>query len=124
MPPRQLRLQSSINQLEKDYAQIIMNSRDGDGTGMLTSRMFTRHTFTMIDGSRLQITEEISGGVIEVSYYNWLDPNGSEIIKFHSEPHDGDKRYQTATEPHHIHPPEEAKLTNRTRYPNFHHQEL
>ncbi|MFC3798920.1 DUF6516 family protein [Cohnella sp. GCM10012308] len=76
------------------------------------------------DSSRLFVTEEISGGFIEVSYYNWVDPDGQNILKFHSEPHDGDPRYQTTTEPHHVHPPQTYALTNRTRFPNFHHQEL
>lgn len=115
---------SSIAQLEKDFAAIIMNSRDGDGSGLTTSRTVTRHTFTFIDGSRLYITEELSGGIIDVSYYNWVDQDGEDILKFHSDPHERDNRYQTATEPHHVHPPEGARLTNRTRYPNFHHQEL
>lgn len=86
--------------------------------------MFTRHTFVFVDGSKLYVSEQISGGLIEVSHHNWADPNGYEILKFHSEPHDGDRRYQTATEPHHVHPPTDMKLTNVTRYPNFHHQEL
>lgn len=100
-----------------------MDSQDGDATRQPTTRMFTRHTFVFIDGSRLYITEQISGEYIEVSYYNWVDENGNDILKFHSEPHD-DPKYQTETEPHHVHPPEDAKLTNITRYPNFYHQEL
>jgi hypothetical protein len=45
------------------------------------------------------------------------------ILKFHSEQHE-DEDYQTETEPHHIHPPEEGKLSNRARFPNYHHQDL
>jgi hypothetical protein len=78
----------------------------------------------IIDGSRLYVTEQLSGGIFDISYYNWVDARGDNILSFHSEPHDLDPRYQTATEPHHVHPPMEAKLTNLTRYSNFHHQEL
>ncbi|MGG1555434.1 toxin-antitoxin system TumE family protein [Paenibacillus ferrarius] len=115
---------SNIRQLERDYAHIIMDTRDGDGTGLLSSRKFTRYTFVFVDGSRLLITEELNGPIIDVSYYNWLDSSGNTILSFHSEPHDQDPRYQTLTEPYHVHPPDDSKLTNITRYPNFHHQEL
>lgn len=115
---------SNIQQLERDFASILMDTRDGDGSGLMSSRKFTRHTFIFVDGSRLYVTEELSNGLIDVSYYNWVDAKGNEILSFHSEPHDRDPHYQTATEPHHVHPPADAKLTNLTRYPNFHHQEL
>ncbi|WP_420836038.1 toxin-antitoxin system TumE family protein [Paenibacillus fonticola] len=57
-------------------------------------------------------------------FYNWVSASGEVFAKFHSEPHDEDKRYQTVTEPFHIHPPKETTIHNATRYPNFHHQEL
>lgn len=119
-----MRFPSNIRQLERDFDAVLLDSRDGDGTGLLTSMRVTRHSFIFKDGSRLLVTEELSGGLIEVSYYNWVDQDGQDILKFHSESHNGDSRYQTATEPHHIHPPEQSTLTNRTRFPNFHHQEL
>ncbi|WP_397327114.1 toxin-antitoxin system TumE family protein [Paenibacillus oceani] len=82
-----------------------MDTRDGDGTGLRSSRKFTRHTFVFVDGSRLLITEELHSGIIDVSYYNWVDSNGNTILCFHSEPHDLNPSYQTATEPHHVHRP-------------------
>ena len=115
---------SNISQLEKDFSNIIMNSCDGDGSGLFTSISFTRHTFVFTDLSRLLITEHLSRGRIEIYFYDWVDEHGVDILKFHSEPHKDDRRYQTSTEPYHIHPPADAKLTNMTRYPNVHHQEL
>lgn len=114
---------SNMRQLEREYAHILMDARDGDGSGLLSSRKFTRHTFIFVDGSRLLVTEELYGGLIDVSYYNWVDQSGNTILSFHSEPHDHDVRYQTASEPHHVHPPNDTKLANITRYPNFHHQD-
>lgn len=101
-----------------------MNSCDGDGSGLFTSISFTRHTFVFTDMSRLLITEHLSRGRIEIYFYDWVDEHGADILKFHSEPHKDDRRYQTSTEPYHIHPPADAKLTNMTRYPNVYHQEL
>lgn len=120
----QARPPSNIKQLERDFSHILMDSRDGDGSGLLSSRMFTRHTFVFTDGSRLYVTEQISSGLIDISYYNWVNVLGDNILSFHSEPHDLDPHYQTSTEPHHVHPPMVAKLTNRTRYSNMYHQEL
>ncbi|GFN32976.1 toxin-antitoxin system TumE family protein [Paenibacillus xylaniclasticus] len=105
---RAVRPSSNITQLERDYAHIIMDSRDGDGSGLMSSRKFTRHTFVFVDGSRLLVTEELDSDSIDVSYY-WVDQSGNTILSFHSEPHDKDPRYQTATEPHHIHPPANLK---------------
>lgn len=118
------RPKSNIRLLEKQFASIILNVRDGDSTGRPSSMAAQRYTFTLIDGSKFYINERISNDVIVMSYYDWVKSSGETILKFHSEAHDGDMRYQTSTEPHHIHPPEFGKVHNMTRYPNFHHQEL
>ena len=52
-----------------------------------------------------------------------LDENNKVIMKFHSEPHN-DKRYQTSTEPFHIHGNENSKLTNEKRFPNYNFKSL
>ncbi|MFD3259845.1 DUF6516 family protein [Paenibacillus lentus] len=110
--------------MEREFRSIIMDSSDGDGSGLLSSRSFTRWTLTFHDGSKLYITEHLNQGIIQMYFYNWVSISGEVLAKFHSEPHDEDKRYQTVTEPFHIHPPEEAKIHNSTRHPNFYHQEL
>lgn len=114
---------SNIRLLEQEYRMLITDIRDGDGSGLLSSRSCQRYTFLLSNGSRLRITERISGEYIDYSYYDWELADG-RVIKFHSEPHNDDSRYQTVTEPHHIHPPDEDRLHNIVRYPNFHHQEL
>jgi len=115
---------SNISHLEREFRSIIMDSSDGDGSGLLSSRSFTRWTFTFLDRSKLCITEHLRSSCIEVYFYNWVDSSGATLAKFHSEPHDGDRQYQTITEPFHIHPPDDSKVHNSTRYPNFYHQEL
>lgn len=118
-----IRYPSNFTLLEKEFRNIITDLRDGDGSGLMSSLSFQRYTILFIDGSKLRITERVSKGIIDYSYYDWEQSDG-RMIKFHSEPHPNDSQYQTLTEPHHIHPPDEAKLHNRTRYSNFYHQEL
>jgi len=116
---------SSIEALHKMFAGIILDSRNVDKNGRHTSYLYLRHTFIFKDGSRLYIREQLTkDGFIETYYYDWEDENGNTILKFHSEPHPDDPRYQTDTEPFHVHPPDDAKLTNRTRYPNYYHRDL
>jgi len=45
-------------------------------------------------------------------------------MKFHSETHGEDKRYQTSTEPYHIHKDTEDILSNIDRYPNYNLRDL
>lgn len=118
-----VRYPSNITLIEKEFRHIITDLRDGDGSGLMSSLSFQRYTIVFVDGGKLRITERISKGSIDYSYYDWEQSEG-RIIKFHSEPHPNDPKYQTLTEPHHIHPPAEAKLHNQTRYSNFYHQEL
>lgn len=115
---------SNIKLLEQVYSHIIMDSSNVDANGLRSLPSVLRHTFVFLDGSRLYITEEIEGGFVNKYYYDWVGGDGKALLKFHSEPHPHDPRYQTETEPFHIHPPDDAKLTNRTRYPNYFHRDL
>jgi hypothetical protein len=115
---------SNIKLLEQVFDHIIMDSSNVDANGLRSLPSVLRHTFVFLDGSRLYITEEIEGGFIKEYHYDWVGEDGKVLLKFHSEPHPDDPRYQTETEPFHVHPPDDAKLTNRTRYPNHYHQEL
>jgi hypothetical protein len=115
---------SNITLLEREFHSIIVDIRDGDSTGKLSSMVFQRYTFSLIDGSKLYLTERISNNEILYYQYDWMINPTTTILKFHSESHGVDDRYQTATEPHHIHPPDHAKLHNIVRYPNSNHQEL
>ncbi len=117
-PPSNLRL------LEKEFCSIIIDMRDGDSTGKFSSMVFRRHTFSLIDGSKLYTTERISNNEILYYHYDWMKDSSTTILKFHSESHAEDNRYQTTTEPHHIHPPDSSKLHNMVRYPNSSHQDL
>jgi hypothetical protein len=110
--------------LERQFGSIITDIRDGDSSGQQSSMAVQRYTFCLIDGSKLFITERISREEIIFSQYDWVGTAGDTRLKLHSEPHEDSAAYQTATEPHHVHPPDRAKVHNITRYPNFHHQEL
>lgn len=115
---------SNITMLERQFRIIITDIRNVDSTGQQSSMAFQRNTFTLIDGSKLYCTERISKGEIVYAFYDWVNSDGSDRLKFHSEEHPDDTMYQTATEPFHIHPPDTAKIHNATRYPNYHHREL
>lgn len=108
--------------LERDFADIILSVRDGDSTGKFSTDRWLRKTIRFQDGSKMYITEHIVEGKIARAQYDWEFTPG-QLLKFHSEPHE-DEAYQTASEPFHVHPPEALKLTNRSRLPNFHHQDL
>lgn len=115
---------SNLEALQKNFAGIILDSREGDGSGQPSSYLCVRHTFVFKDGSRLLIKEFLTkNGFIEAYFYDWADANGNVLLKFHADPHKNPK-YQTETEPFHVHPPDDAKLTNRTRYPNYDHRDL
>lgn len=115
---------SNMGLIEKEFGSVIMDVRDGDSTGKTSSMVFQRFTFSLIDGSKLYVTERISNNQIQYYQYDWMNDVGVIMLKFHSENHTGDEKYQTSTEPHHIHPPDFAKLHNITRFPNSNHQEL
>ncbi|MCD9020257.1 toxin-antitoxin system TumE family protein [Cohnella silvisoli] len=115
---------SNIVLLEKEFSSVIVDVRDGDSTGKMSSMVFQRYTFSLVDGSKLYVTERISNNEILYYQYDWMKDATTVILKFHSESHSEDDRYQTSTEPYHIHPPDDTKLHNMTRYPNTSHQEL
>ena len=54
--------------------------------------------------TKLRCQEYIKDGFIDFYHYDYYDAEGNIIMKFHSEPHD-DEKYQTDTEPFHMHVP-------------------
>ncbi|MBB5354208.1 hypothetical protein HNR43_000163 [Anoxybacillus mongoliensis] len=70
------------------------------------------------------IEYKTSDGWIDYYYYDWVTSDGKTILKWHSEPHNEDERYQTTTEPYHIHLPASETLHNMYRLANFEHQTL
>lgn len=52
--------------------------------------------------SRLKCREIIKNEFISIFQYDLYDSDGNIVMKFHSEPH-MDQRYQTETEPFHLH---------------------
>ncbi|MDI3478242.1 MAG: hypothetical protein PWQ59_1767, partial [Thermoanaerobacterium sp.] len=54
-------------------------------------------------------------GKIDYYFYDWYSQNKNLILKIHSESHK-DKKYQTDTEPFHIHIP---TILDKKRLPNY-----
>lgn len=109
--------------LQRDNGDVILDVREGDSTSRASTMYAQRKTLLLVDGSKLFVHERLEKNRIDFYQYDWVTANDKSILKFHSEPHE-DVDYQTATEPHHIHPPEAAKLTNKDRLANRYHQDL
>lgn len=107
---------SNLSVLRRDFADIIQTDRGKDQTGKTTTRLCQRETFIFTDQSYLSITEYIAvDGTLGCFYYDWYNRDGTIRFKFHSEPHN-DKKYQTATEPYHLHG---NGLLDDKRLPNY-----
>jgi Family of unknown function (DUF6516) len=97
---------SNFSVLESEFKDIIYNIEDGDGENRPKSSVAViRKTIKFQDGTQMYVTEHVDERVIVLAFYDWHKRNGTRILGFHNEPHK-DKRYQTKTEPFHIHPPE------------------
>jgi hypothetical protein len=110
--------------LQRDFSAIIFDIRDGDSSGRPSTTQWVRKTIIFHNQTKLYVTEHLDNGMIDFYYYDWVTPNDKVILKWHSEPHDDDKRYQTLTEPFHIHLPQSQILHNMYRLSNFEHQTL
>lgn len=96
-----------------------------DRSGQATTIYTLRATVPFLDGTLLYVTEYTDKyGIIDKYYYDWVDELGRIRAQYHSEPHSMDNRYQTATEPYHIHPPKNTILSGMDRFPNYAHQDL
>ncbi|MGN7384575.1 MULTISPECIES: toxin-antitoxin system TumE family protein [unclassified Paenibacillus] len=116
---------TNLDVLIKAFGHAIHSIRDTDSTGMSSSIYAQRATIFFSDNSKLYVTEKLNKQQIIVEYwYDWIAPDEKTVWgKYHGEPHE-DRRYQTVTEPYHVHPPEYAKLTNKTRFPNHYYNDL
>ena len=110
--------------IELEFGDIINGRYETDSTGKPSNNMTVRKTYKLIGGYKLYITEVRSKGFIEFYYYDLYDKNGAVVMKFGSESHEGDPRYQTSTEPFHIHGPLECKLNNIKRIANENYRDL
>lgn len=110
--------------LERDFANIILEIQDGDLNGRPSTMQWNRKTIIFQNGTKLYATEHLENGLIDFYYYDWVTNEGEEILKWHSESHDKDKRYQTATEPFHIHLPKHEILHSMYRLANHEHKSL
>ncbi|XID92295.1 DUF6516 family protein [Paenibacillaceae bacterium WGS1546] len=120
------RARSNLSLIKRDLGHGILGEiRLTDRTGQESTIYALRATISFLDESKLYITEYTNKhGIIVRYYYDWEDSDGRLKAQYHSEPHDRDKRYQTITEPFHIHPPKESILSNMERFPNFVHRDL
>ncbi|GLV15011.1 hypothetical protein Heshes_26970 [Alicyclobacillus hesperidum] len=82
----------------------IVTIRKGDGTSYSEDSSSRRRTITFTDGSRLRCTER---RVLSRFFYHYQrgSQDGTKKLAWGSEEHTGDRRYQTETEPFHVHPP-------------------
>ncbi|WP_152396603.1 DUF6516 family protein [Paenibacillus guangzhouensis] len=117
---------SNLDRIRRDLGHGILGEiRNTDRSGITSSIYAQRATITFTDYSKLYITEYTNkSGYIDKYFYDWEDESGRLKAQYHSEPHDQDKRYQTETEPYHIHPPKDSILSNIDRFPNHSHQDL
>jgi len=120
------RPRSNLHLIQRDLGHGILGElRLSDRSGQGSTLYVLRATIPFLDGSSLYVTEYTNkAGIIERYYYDWEDANGCLKAQYHSEPHESDKRYQTATEPYHVHPPKGSTLSNMDRFPNYAHRDL
>ena len=110
--------------IEVEFADIIRSIREVDSTGLPSNAFTKRKTYILINKYKLYITEFLKNGFIDKFFYDLYDEKDKTVLKFHSEKHDRDSRYQTITEPFHIHQNEQNQLTNVHRFPNFNYRTL
>jgi hypothetical protein len=63
---------SNFTLLETRFRSIIVDVREGDGSGQNSSMSSQRKTIVFNDRSRLLVTERIVKGAILYSYYDWI----------------------------------------------------
>ena len=115
---------SNFERIEKTFSDMIIHIRDTDRSGTPSTARIRKKAYTLLDKSKLYITEYVdkSYGKLEKYYYEWVDMNGRDLMRFHSETHER-KEDQTVTEPYHIHT-EEGLNQFKKRLPNFNNRTL
>ncbi|MDA1674707.1 MULTISPECIES: toxin-antitoxin system TumE family protein [Bacillus cereus group] len=115
---------SNFRLIEKEYEDVIEEIRNGAAGLPSNPPGAIRKTIVFKDLTKLSCQEIISEGIIEFYQYDFYDSDGNIVMKFHSEPHE-DKKYQTDTEPFHMHVRKDAyDLKASVRLPNKHFKEL
>lgn len=91
--------------ISRDYSHIIEEIQ----TPRESSNSLVMRNILFRDMSKLKCKEFIDQetGYISVFQYDYYDSTGNIIMKFHSEPHN-DPKYQTRTEPFHLHVKKDA----------------
>ncbi|MHA6260057.1 toxin-antitoxin system TumE family protein [Sporosarcina sp. CAU 1771] len=115
--------QTNFSLLEKEFHEIV-EIRNG-ANGLPSKPGAIRKTILFSDSTKLSCQEIIKNGFIEYYNYDFYSPNGSIVMKFHSEPHSNSKAHQTSTEPFHLHVKKnEQDLEASLRLPNGRIREL
>lgn len=112
---------TNYEQIRKDFP-IIIDIVDGDGE-LRSTKLVIRKTILFDDGTKLLTREYIKNNRIAWFYYDYIDTNRLTLFKAHSEFHE-EKKFQTITEPFHMHSAESLKLFGESRFPNFEHRNL
>ncbi len=106
----------------REFGDIIVDIRDGDGSGQPSTITTTRKTIQLINDQHISVTEKITpSGTVDQFQHDWILA-ADRYIKFHSESHPLDKRYQTPTEPYHIH--HSGQFSSLNRLSNTAHRDL
>ncbi|MDP4182728.1 MAG: DUF6516 family protein [Bacillota bacterium] len=113
---------SNFTLIQSEFGNIIRHTRETDKTGKTSNVISRRKTYTLIDGSKLYVTEILKGDKIDYYYYDWVDKDEKDIMRFHSEIHE-EKKFQTSTEPFHIHGEKNLNVFPK-RFPNYNFRDL
>jgi uncharacterized protein YodC (DUF2158 family) len=111
-----------FKRIENEFKDIIKFPREAIGDITSTKDMKVR-LYILKDDSKFYVTEYVKNGMIECSFYDWYSENDKMLLKFGSEAHK-DEKYQTDTEPFHIHYLDIKGQTKDLRYPNHNYREL
>ncbi|QWG42932.1 hypothetical protein EXW31_00330 (plasmid) [Bacillus mycoides] len=111
---------TDFNRIETEFADIILQM-----TQINRSMVRPEYMIRFKNGYRFEVSEVIllKNHEIGVYHYNLYDNKDVLLFQFHSERHE-DHRYQTDSEPHHVHKPKSVELSTMDRMSNFYHRDL
>lgn len=116
---------TKFNVLEQDFSKIIRIIDDAGST-----RFAQRKTIKFHESDYILTCEELLNDDFSIKQYHYnltgKDYNGNTqlVFGFHNQSKTRDKRYQTDSDPYHIHLSKLIEFTTMDRLDNFEHEEL